>query len=211
MVLGTVLVLAALSLFLRNQQESKAAGITAGKILAGVKAQIEEQVKTREDRQDGASPSDLRGERQDGASLTGRYETMMAEAEIDGYVCVGYLSVPAIELELPVMSRWDDTLLKAAPCRYSGSAVTGDLAICAHNYAQFFGRLPDLSSGDKVYFVDMSGVVWRYEVARTEILLPDGLADRLADMMAGDCDLTLFTCTYDGGSRVAVYCERAGG
>ena len=52
----------------------------------------------------------------------------------------------------------------------------------------------------------MDGVVTNYEVVGLDVLVPTAVEE----MTAGDFDLTLFTCTYGGQSRVAVYCDRAG-
>lgn len=188
MLLGAALILAALSLFLWNQRESEAAGNSAEKILPRIMERIEAQSI-------GDGP-------EDGPSLPDPYDPAMTEVEIDGYAYVGYLSIPAAELELPVMSQWDYERLKTAPCRYAGSAKTGDLVICAHNYTRHFGPIQELSPGDLVYFTDMDGVVWRYEVAAVEILPPVAIEE----MTAGEYDLTLFTCTYGGQSRVTVRC-----
>lgn len=124
--------------------------------------------------------------------------------EIDGYGYVGYLTIPALGLELPVMAEWDYARLRLAPCRYSGSTKTGDLVIAAHNYARHFGSLQTLLAGDEVRFTDMDGVVTVYEVAAVEILQPTAVEE----MTAGEYDLTLFTCTYGGQSRVTVRCDR---
>lgn len=189
MVLGAVLVLAALSLFLWNQRENNEAGTSAEKILPQVMEQIE-MPGTGQEPEEPSHPDP--------------YDPTMTEVEIDGYAYVGYLSIPALELELPVMSEWDYTRLKIAPCRYAGSTKTDDLVICAHNYTRHFGPIRNLAAGDTVTFTDMDGVVWQYEVAAVDILAPTDVED----MTAGDYDLTLFTCTYGGASRVTVRCER---
>lgn len=190
MVLGAVLVLAALSLFLWNQRENNEAGTSAEKILP----QVMEQIETPGAGQEVEEPS-----------YPDPYDPTMTEVEIDGYAYVGYLSIPSLELELPVMSEWDYTRLKIAPCRYAGSTKTDDLVICAHNYTRHFGPIRNLTPGDTVTFTDMDGVVWQYEVVAVDILAPTDVED----MTAGGYDLTLFTCTYGGASRVTVRCERA--
>lgn len=188
MVLGTVLVLAALSLFLLNQRESNAAGASAKKILP----QIIEQTETQ-NTADGS---------EDEPSYPDPYGPAMTEVEIDGYAYVRYLSIPVIELELPVMSEWDYPRLKTAPCRCFGSTKTSDLVICAHNCTRHFGPIRNLAPGDLVSFTDMDGMIWEYEVVAVDILPPTNIED----MTAGDYDLTLFTCTYGGQSRVTVRC-----
>lgn len=191
MVLGAVLVLAALSLFLWNQRKNNEAGTAAEEILPQVIKQIETPDTVQEPEEEPSYPDP--------------YDPAMTEVEIDGYAYVGYLSIPALELELPVMSEWDYTRLKTAPCRYAGSTKTDDLVICAHNYTRHFGPIRNLTPGDTVIFTDMDGVVWQYQVTVVDILAPTAIED----MTASGYDLTLFTCTYGGASRVTVRCERA--
>lgn len=190
MVLGTVLVVAALFLFIWNQRENNEAGMFAKKILSQVIEQIEMSGAAKETERETGYPNP--------------YDSAMTEVEIDGYAYIGYLSVPVLELELPVMSEWDYDRLKTAPCRYAGSTKTDDLVICAHNYSRHFGTIHNLSVGDAVYFTDMDGKIWKYEVTAVDLLAPTDVEN----MTAGEDELTLFTCTYSGGSRVTVRCQR---
>ncbi len=128
----------------------------------------------------------------------------MPTITVDGYKYIGKVTVPSIELELPVMDKWDDERLKIAPCRYSGSVYLNNLIICAHNYASVFGRIKNLSAGDIVILTDAEGNVFRYEVEQLETLSPS----QVNDMKSGDWDLTLFTCTVGALNRVAVRCEK---
>ncbi len=188
MVLGTVLVLAALSLFLWNRQENSAAGAYVDQILPQIRRRIE------------TPPTTLPGEE---PTYPDPYDPTMTEVEIDGYGYVGYLSIPAADLELPVMSQWDYERLRISPCRYTGSTKTGNLVICAHNYDYHFGPIQNLKPGDRVVFTDMDGTVWQYTVVSVDILAPTDVED----MTSGDYELTLFTCTYGGATRVTVGCE----
>ena len=126
----------------------------------------------------------------------------MPVVEVDGRGYVGMVSIPVLGLELPVINEWSYPALKIAPCRYVGSAYSDDMIIMAHNYRSHFGRLKELRPDDQVIFTDMDGNVFIYLVAELETL------ERTAveDMEAGDWDLTLFTCTYGGRSRVTVRC-----
>ena len=74
----------------------------------------------------------------------------------------------------------------------------------AHNYDRHFGRIRNLRSGDRVTFTDMEGTTVEYEVVALEILEPMAIEE----MTAGEFDLTLFTCTYGGKSRVTIRCDR---
>ena len=77
--------------------------------------------------------------------------------------------------------------------------------LMAHNYDRHFGRLAELTEDDPVVFTDMDGIVTTYEVVGQDILSPYAVEE----MTSGDFDLTLFTCTYGGQSRVTVYCDRS--
>ena len=128
----------------------------------------------------------------------------MPTVAVDGHDYIGVLEIPALELELPVMSTWSYPNLKIAPCRYSGSAYLDDMVIAAHNYSQHFGRLKELSGGETVIFTDADGNVFTYEVALVETLMPTDIDE----MESGEWDLTLFTCTIGGSYRVTVRCDR---
>lgn len=148
----------------------------------------------------------------DGESLEEAYipdyvlnpEEDMPSEEIDGNLYVGILKIPAISLELPIIADWSYPGLRMAPCRYSGSAYLGNLVIAGHNYLSHFGYLKTLSLGDEVTFTDTDGNVFRYEVSEIEILSPYAVTE----MTSGDWDLTLFTCTVGGQSRVTVRCAQ---
>lgn len=126
----------------------------------------------------------------------------MPTMEIDGQLYVGTLTVPAIDLELPVLSAWSYPNLKISPCRYTGSVYQSNMVIAAHNYSTHFGNLKDLSAGDEVVFTDISGNVFHYQVAEIEVLQPSATEE----MTSGDWSLTLFTCTVGGQNRVTVRC-----
>lgn len=128
----------------------------------------------------------------------------MPEQNIDGDDYIGVLKIPSLSLELPIISRWNDARLRTAPCRYVGSAYTNDMVIAGHNYDSHFGRLKTLDLGDEISFVDMAGNEFVYRVVETEILQPTAIEE----MQSGDWDLTMFTCTIGGRTRVTVRCER---
>ena len=133
------------------------------------------------------------------------FDDTMTVVEIDGYGYIGYISIPALELDLPVMSEWDYGRLKIAPCRYYGGTKTDNLVIAAHNYRLHFGYLGHLEVGDTVIFTDMESEISTYKVTSVEILMPTDV-DKVKD--TGD-DLILYTCTYGGTKRVAVRCSYA--
>ena len=132
-------------------------------------------------------------------------EMAMPEETIDGRNYIGVLDIPALELSLPIISEWSYDALQTAPCRYSGSAYLDNLVIAGHNYRSHFASLPQLQPGDTVTFTDMDGNVFSYAVSSLETLS----SYAISDMTSGDWDLTLFTCTVGGQSRLAIRCDQA--
>ena len=94
----------------------------------------------------------------------------MPKAKIAEQEYIGVLKIPALRLELPVISSWSYPRLRIAPCRYAGSAYTNDLVIAAHNYPSHFGKLKQLQEGEEVIFTDMDGNVFLYEAVLWETL-----------------------------------------
>lgn len=132
----------------------------------------------------------------------------MPTIEIDSYDYIGTLTVSRFGLELPVMSEWSYPGLKIAPGRYRGSVWTDDLIICGHNYERHFGNLKNLESGDEIIFTDVNNNVFTYQVEEVIILQPTDV-EEMVSQESGEWDLTLFTCTIGGRTRVTVRCTRA--
>lgn len=192
MVLGALLVLAAAGLFGWNRWED----YQAGKALEDTLPQVRDLASGEDPQDDGAEDGTKGGE---------STEDGMAVRWVDGYQYIGYLSLPTLGLELPVMSSWSYYQLRIAPCRYTGSLKSGDLVIAAHNYTTHFGGLKYLSEGDPVYFTDMEGEETAFEVVLVDTLSPYAVEEMTDSGFA----LTLFTCTYGGQSRVTVRCSEA--
>ena len=134
-------------------------------------------------------------------------EMEMPEVSIPGLEeagCIGIIEIPSINIKLPVLSTWSYSLLKKAPCRYTGSIYLDNMVIAAHNSDAHFKKISNLQEGDIVTFTDAVGNVFTYSVAGIELLQPN----EVDNMTNGQWPLTLFTCTYGGASRVTVRCEK---
>lgn len=123
---------------------------------------------------------------------------------IDGVDYIGKIFFPQLKLELPVISQWSYPNLRLAPCRYSGSVYLDNMVIAGHNYSSFFGPLGNMQIGDEVVFTDADGNIFKYEVSDVQILRPTAIEN----MTTGEWDLTLFTCTVGGRTRLALRCGR---
>ena len=137
-------------------------------------------------------------------SLTTEEVKEMKTVNINGDDFIGTITIPSINLELPVMSEYSYSRLKKAPCRYYGNLFTNDLIICAHAYETFFANLIKLKQNDLIFFTDVDGNNYAYEVLEIEILKPTDV-DK---MVNNEFDLTLYTCTSDNMNRVTVRCNR---
>ena len=192
----------ALLLSRSNQQENAVAQAEVEEVMPQLVQQIRENTETEETIPEDETIPEL--ELQIPVELLTEEDKEMTEVEIKDNRYIGFLSIPDLGLELPIMSTWSYPQLNIAPCRYTGSVRGEDLVLMAHNYDSHFGRLSQLDLGDGVSFTDMDGQTIYYEVVGKDVLDPSAVEE----MTSGAFDLTLFTCTYGGGSRITVYCDR---
>ena len=198
--LGVLLLGAALGLTLRNLRQDRQAGDAA----AAVTAQLTRESAARKAARAAETQPAADGAAEAVPDYVRHPGMEMPVTEVDGTAYIGVLTIPALDLALPVQSEWSYPALRRTPCRYGGSAYRDDLILLAHNYESHFGRLKSLSPGDAVLFTDADGNEFAYEVLELEMLRPTAVED----MTAGDWDLTLFTCTLGGQARVTVRCLR---
>lgn len=189
---GLLFLLAALCLTGYNLWDEYRAGGISGEVLERISREREEQ------------PEKTVGESQSIPDYLLNPDMEMPTITVDGKQYIGVLTIPALNVTLPVMESWSYPNLKISPNRYQGSAYTDNLIIAGHNYRTHFGRLNNLSHGDEVTFTDVDGNRFVYTVVETEVLH----ATETERMEEGDWDLTLFTCTLSAADRVTVRCER---
>lgn len=185
MSIGALLIAGALFLLVFNHmQEKQAERIAAGTVRVLTQEIIPKLPDTAEDTQTTA--------------------TQIQSVNVEGEDYIGVLDIPSLGLSLPVMDNWNYPKLRKAPCRYSGSFLSNDMIIAGHNYKRHFGQLSRLNQGDMITYTDVDGFVYTYLVADIETLA----GTDVNGMKSGNWDLTLFTCTYGGISRVTVRCLR---
>lgn len=197
--LGLLLIAAALCLTAYNLRDSYRAGKLANEMLDRIT--ISESTATPADKLAETAPDEI-----EYPDYVLNPDMDMPIETVDGHDYIGVLSLPTLSRELPVQSEWSYPNLKSSPCRYSGSAYLDNMVIAAHNYRKHFGPLQSLAIGAEVIFTDVKGNVFTYRVAEIETLQPTAIEE----MTESDYDLTLFTCTLGGRSRVTVRCEKDG-
>lgn len=213
--LGTLLIVFAMGLLAYNTWDENRANAevdavmprlleqieTAGSNPFGIKSSDTAADDTASDASDTSAVSDLAD------NPLSQIENLLANNEldsldVDGISYIGYLSIPGLSLELPVISEWSYPALKIAPARYSESSQTHGLIIAGHNYSRHFGKLSTLTVGDPILFTDIHGTIYHFKVSEIQVLSPYDIEG----MVSGEWDLTLFTCTYGGAKRVTVRC-----
>ena len=207
---GLLLIAAALCITGYNVRENHRAGVAASTALEQLRPRIDPAPIPPEGRTvyvQNTSTSDTPAEPLPDGIEYPYYvlnpDMQMPVETVDGLDYIGVIRIPAIDLELPVISEWSESNLKHAPCRYSGSAYRNDLVIAAHNYREYFGQIKSLRLGAQIDFTDIDGNEFSYCVSEIETLQP---ADVDA-LISGDWDLTIFTCTVGGQTRIAVRCD----
>lgn len=188
---GVLLIAVAAGLLGYNLRAASAAERRAKEAAAQLLRQIPNDAESASDGAEAAYPDYVLNPEMD-----------MPIREVDGVSYIGLLEIPTLGVQLPVQGEWSYPGMKLSPGRYAGSAYLHDLVICGHNYQSHFGRLDQLQAGDAVFFTDTDGNRFAYQVVEKEILAPTAVEE----MVAGDWDLTLFTCTVGGASRVTIRC-----
>ena len=183
MAVGLIMVMGAISLFAFNFYSDKKAEELSDKVVELIDQGLTETVK-----------------------LDSGTDDKMPTVTVDGIEYIGTISIPALNVNLPVQAEWSLDRLKISPCRYKGKIADGTLIICAHNYRSHFGRFRILNEGDKVYFTDVKNHTYSYTVTEKY-----NLSEYDVDKMEqpSNWDLTLFTCIYSGSKRITVRCVRS--
>ena len=197
LVTGAVLLVAALLLYLHNEREDAYAGAAAGTALSAIQEAIDGQT----------IPPMLDLSEEDEIEPTEETipePTELTVVNIDGNYYIGYIAIPNLELELPVMADWSMEKLQIAPCLQYGSPLTDDAVIAGHNYKEHFRPLHEIEQGEYLTFTDMTGYTIAYNVVDVKTIDPRSVYE----VINSEYDLTLYTCTIGGASRVIVSCNR---
>lgn len=200
-VVGIACLLGSFGLVIYNRQESQSGAEFSQTLLQDMKVSMEKPENV------GALQAESGTEESYPVRMQETKAGEMLTVPAGDYASIGILSIPALEVELPVLTDWSYEKLKKAPCHYYGSCYESDFVIAAHNYPSHFGRLSELQDGDLVLFTDAVGELHGYEVVLLETLSPTATEE----MITSGFDLSLYTCTPGGNNRVTVRCSRVNG
>ena len=193
LILGAVLVLAAVVRLGLHAWEAEQAGQSAQEALEAIQ-------QTEPSLQQSAEETSLQTTVPTGPSEPESLEIF----ELEGDDYIGWITAPAYDRELPIMHQIQEDRLKKAPCLEKGSPITDDAVISGHNYRSHFLFLHSIQPGEEIWFTHLNGFRVEYTVTRCELVDPTDLAA----VLKADHDLVLYTCTSDGENRWAVYCDR---
>ena len=137
----------------------------------------------------------------EGATLEERRDNEMATLSIDGIDFVGLLEFPQYGSVLPVRDDWGKP--SKYPCRFSGSVYDRTMQIGGTSQKGQYDFYLDISVGDSLFFTDMEGNRYSYEVK-------DISYEENADLSTLDCEessLTLFIKNVYAFEYIVVNCQ----
>jgi len=119
------------------------------------------------------------------------------------YSTLGILSIPKLNVRLPVIDESTDANLKISCCRISGIAndKPNRLVIVGHNIWSHFKGLDTLEVGDQIAFTARDGVTYYYSATEIIALYKTEGAEVL---VVDGWDITLITCKTDNTWRTVV-------
>jgi sortase A len=196
-VIGSLVIMASAALWLRNYFEENSAAEFSERVTTEFISWVYTPVENSDSGFD--SILDIEFDFPDDTQPVERF------IEIDEVMYIGVLSIPTLNLNLPINSTWSNAALKNTPCRYSGNIYDNTLVIGAHNYAAHFRNISNLLIGDQVIFLCAEGIEHLFEIVSLETVRPSSRDS----VVYSDYDLTMFTCTFDGQERTVVRCVRA--
>ena len=136
-----------------------------------------------------------------GAVLEERRDNTMSVLSVEGVNFVGILEMPRYGSVLPVRDDWGR--LTKCPSHFSGSIYNGTMQIGATTQKGQYDFYREISVGDLVYFTDMEGYRYTYQVTA---LRYEKHADQTT-LQREDGALTLFIKNVYAFEYLIVFCN----
>lgn len=127
-----------------------------------------------------------------------------------GYTMLGRLSIPSINLDLPVLDRASEASMKVSIGVLYGPGLNqiGNTVIAGHNYRNgtFFSNLKRVKENDIIYVTDNSGQKIKYTVYNIYTTTSSDF-DYASRDTAGKREISLTTCTDDVNARQVIWAK----
>ena len=139
-----------------------------------------------------------------GAVPEERQDSTMPALELDGTDFIGILELPRYGSALPVCAEWGN--LTRYPCCFSGSVYDGSMQIGGTTQKGQYDFYREISVGDALYFTDMTGNRYAYEVSQIRY-------EKHADQAALEreaAELTLFVKNVYAFEYILIFCNVKG-
>ena len=135
-----------------------------------------------------------------GAALENRRDNTMPALSMEGTDFIGMIEMPLYESVLPVCAHWGK--VSHYPCCYGGSIYDGSIQIGATSQKGQYDFYREISVGDALFFTDMTGDRYAYEVTNLRYVKN---VDQ-ATLQQDDAALTLFIKNVYAFEYIIVSC-----
>ncbi len=120
---------------------------------------------------------------------------------------IGIIEIPKINISYPILSKFNDELLKVSPCRFYGSYpnTIGNMCVAGHNYDdnRFFGNLKSLEIRDKINIYDSNNCIVSYYIY-DKFEIEDSNTSCTNQNTHGKREITLVTCNNFNKKRLII-------
>lgn len=125
---------------------------------------------------------------------------------------IGMIKIDKINLNYPILSESNDSLLKVSLCRFAGPMPNeiGNLCIAGHNYAddRFFSKLDELDIEDNIEVYGLSGEKQNYRIFRKYEVDPNDLSCTSQNVNNNKV-ITLLTCNSSNRKkRIVIHAKQ---
>ncbi len=126
---------------------------------------------------------------------------------IQGFLVVGELQIPSIELDTYILNETSDKSLNVSVTKLAGPKINeiGNFCITGHNYLKnnMFSKLKKVNIDDKIILIDTFGKQKEYVVYDKLEVSPEDTSV-LSQNTNNKTEVTLITCTVGARKRIVV-------
>lgn len=148
-----------------------------------------------------------------GIEGTDSSDDSQSSTKYKGFVVVGTIQIPKINLKYPILEKLSPKSLKTSVVlMYTAQGLNneGNSVIIGHNYRNgtMFSNVDKLKNGDYIYITDTTGRKVRYQIYNM-YRASGSESDYIARNTNGKREISLSTCTDDSKARTIVLAKEA--